>query len=125
MPVREVCELAAGSRTQFGLSLTNSNRMLGPSSVSLLTSMRRRSSAGKDNCAWMRSARARSGRVPPGQVGQCRVRDLDRRPQRAANAQGAAQAQGSSRRPLHSRDDLRLVIVRVQKSDGNAQGCHG
>jgi len=60
--------LASGSRTQFGLPSTNSNRMLGPSSVSLLTSMRRCSSAGKDNCASMRSTRARSGRVPPGRL---------------------------------------------------------
>jgi hypothetical protein len=36
-----------------------------------------------------------------------------------------AQAQGPSRRLLHGRDDLRLVIVRVQKGDDDAQRADG
>ena len=54
------------SKIQFGASPTCSNRMFGPTRVSLVTSIRRQINAGSDSCASIRSALAMSGRVPPG-----------------------------------------------------------
>jgi len=54
--------------TQFGWPPTCSNKMFGPTSVSLLTSIRRQSKAGSETCASIRSAQAISGRVPPGKL---------------------------------------------------------
>ena len=59
---------AAVLNTQFGWPWTTSNRMLGPINVSFLISIRRNSRAGKDSSARIISARAMSGRVPPGRL---------------------------------------------------------